>query len=293
MGMYRLSAAFLAPVLVSLTIIVWSGAVVASDEPPAQSDLAHIREIFSLGDFSKAAEEARKIDVPGAAALAARAALAEGDFDTDVKNRRDVFVAAERDARRAIARDPRDPEGHLYLALALGFLGRMDGSLTAHFAGYADEARTHIDLALALDPQSAWAYALDGGWNLEISRDGGLLGEHLYGASPEKGMASYRKALSLEPGNTAIAYQYALQLLAIGGATHRAEAHRVLARSLGTKPTDREDAVELLARYRAQRLKLAMDTHDELTLKFILREALGNFSGPRGGAAERLQRGHN
>ncbi len=292
MGMYRLLAAFLAPVLVSLAIVFWPSAAMASGETPAHSDLTSIREIFSQGDFSKAAEEARKTDAPGAAALAARAALAEGDFDSDMKDRRNVFVAAERDARRAIARDPDDPEGHLYLALALGFLGRMDGSLAAHFAGYADEARTHIDRALALDPQSAWAHALDGGWNLEISRDGGLLGEHLYGASPQKGMAAFRKALSLEPGNTAIAYQYALQLLALGGAGHCAEARRVLARSLKAASDHEEDAVELLARYRAQRLNVTLDTHDDLTLKFILRGALGSFSGPQGGAAERLQPGH-
>lgn len=293
MGMFRLFAVVLAPVFMSLAIGLWPGASMALSETPVHSDLAHIREIFSQGDFSKAAQEARKTDAPGAAALAARAALAEGDFDTDIKNRRAVFIAAEQDARRAIARDPNDPEGHLYLALALGFLGRMDGSLVAHFAGYADEARTHIDRALALDPQSAWAHALDGGWNLEISRDGGMLGEQLYGASREKGILAFRKALSLEPDNTAIAYQFALQLLALGSTQNSLEAQRVLAHALKAKPDDKEDVVELLARYRAQRLKLALDTHDEQTTKFILHQALGDFSGPQNGAAERLRSGHN
>ena len=167
--------------------------------------------------------------------MAARATLAEGDFNGTPATRRKLFIAAEADARRAIARDPQDPEGHLYLALALGFLGRVDGTLVAHFAGYADEARKEIDTALALDPQSAWAHALDGGWNLEISRDGGLIGEQMYGASPEKGIAAFRKALSLKPDNAAIAYQFALQLLAMGGAAHRAEAYHVLARSLEPK----------------------------------------------------------
>jgi tetratricopeptide (TPR) repeat protein len=238
------------------------------------------RAAFTRGDFVEAIAVARLVGTAQGAALAARAGLAQGDFIASPATRRSIFQQAEMDARLAIARDPQDPEGHLYLALALGFLGRLDGTLAAHFAGYAEEARQHIDRALALAPESAWAHALSGGWNLEIVRDGGMLGETLYGASLDKGIAAYRRALELEGGNTAIAYQYALQLLALGGAPHRAEALRELANALKTRPEDAapEDAVEVLARRRAQRLKLALDTHDDLTLKNILRVQLGEPS---------------
>ena len=290
MTMPRSVAAYLAVALLCLSVTFWARAVMAEVEtPPDLGSEIHpdlrieqIRKIFNEGEFARAAAEARQCDAPGADALAARAALSEGDFHGTPATRRKIFLAAEADARRAIARDPQDPEGHLYLALALGFLGRVDGTLVAHFAGYADEARREIDEALKLDPQSAWAHALDGGWNLEILRDGGVIGERIYGASPEKGIAAFRKALTLQPDNAAIAYQFALQLLAIGGVVHRAEAYRVLVRSLEPKE---ENAVERLARQRARRLKLTLDTHDDLAMKFILREALGSFSGAQGNAS--------
>jgi len=280
MTMSRALAVCLASAFLCLSVILRTGPAMAEPmqgevQAPSSVSIDHARELFENGDFARAAAEARQCDAPGAEALAARAALSEGDFHGTPATRRKIFLEGEADARRAIARDPRDPEGHLYLALALGFLGRVDGTLVAHFAGYADEARKEIDEALKLDPQSAWAHALDGGWNLEISRDGGLLGEQIYGASPEKGIAAFRKALALQPGNAAIAYQFALQLLALGGATYRAEALRVLVHSL--EPED-GNAVQRLARQRVRRLKLALDTHDDIAMKFILREALGTYS---------------
>jgi len=280
MTMPRAVAVYLASAFMCLSVILRAGPVMAEPmrgetQAPPSASLEQARELFENGDFERAAAMARQCDVPGADALAARATLSQGDFHGTPATRRKIFLEAEADARRAIARDPNDPEGHLYLALALGFLGRVDGTLVAHFAGYADEARKEIDEALKLDPQSAWAYALDGGWNLEIARDGGLLGEQMYGASPEKGIAAFRKALALQPGNAAIAYQFALQLLAMGGAAHRTEALRVLVRSL---EPEEENAVQRLARQRARRLKLALDTHDDIAMKFILREALGSYS---------------
>lgn len=271
--MFSLAAAFL--------LCAPAASADAAPQAPVSDVLQGIdaaRAAFTRGDFVEAIAAARLLGTAQGAALAARAGLAQGDFISSPSMRRSVFQQAEMDARLAITRDPQNPEGHLYLALALGFLGRMDGTLAAHFAGYAEEARQHIDRALALAPQSAWAHALSGGWNLEIVRDGGMLGETLYGASLDKGVAAYRRALELESGNTAIAYQYALQLLALGGAPHRAEALRELANALEPKP---EDAVEVLARRRAQRLKLALDTHDDVALKDILRTQLGEPSSDR------------
>lgn len=230
------------------------------------------RKAFDEGAFLDAANLARPLGTSEAAALAARAELAEGDFRAPRAAKRDNFKRAEEDARAAIERDPKNPEGHLYLALALGFLGRMDGSLAAHFAGYATEARRNIDMALALAPDSAWAHALSGGWNLEIVRDGGMLGESIYGASLEKGCADYARALELDPRNTAIAYQYALQLVAMGTASRWTEAMNILGSALDSEPGD---VLEALSRRRAQRLKLVLSTHDEAALKAIIRDQLG------------------
>lgn len=228
------------------------------------------------GEFREAAQMARGLGTSEGMALAARAVLAEGDYLAPRSSRRAAFEQAAQHARDAVALDPRNPEGHLYLAVALGFLGRIDGSIVAHFAGYADEARDHIDRALAIAPANPWANALLGGWHLEIVRNGGLLGESLYGASFEKGISAYKRALTLDAGNAAIAYQYALQLAAFGG-RHRVEARRVLAHALRSRPND---ASEILAYRRAEALMSVLDRRDEARLHGILRDRLGISAGP-------------
>lgn len=235
-------------------------------------ELDAARAAFTAGDFLNAARLAREGESADAYALAARAELAQGEFYAAPEDRRTLFADAEADARRAVALAPDRAEGHLYLAVALGFIGRLDGNIAAHFAGLAHDARSHIDRALALDPDNAWGHALDGGWNLEIVRGGGLIGETIYGASFDKGIAAYRRALELEPDNAAIAYQFSLQLLSTNAATYRDETYRALVRALKSKD---ESAVEKLARRRAQRLKLALDTKDMRVLRAILREGLG------------------
>ncbi|MDO8290216.1 MAG: hypothetical protein Q7T44_13450 [Parvibaculum sp.] len=255
-------------------LFLWLVFVQAAPVHAAELDAA--RAAFAAGDFLTAARLAREGESADAYALAARAELAQGDFSAAPQDRRALFVDAEADARRAVALAPDKAGGHLYLALALGFIGRLDGNIAAHFAGLAHDARSHIDRALVLDPNNAWGHALDGGWNLEIARGGGLIGETLYGASFDKGVAAYRRALKFEPQNTAIAYQFALQLLDANIFVHRDEAYRILVHAL--KPKD-EDAVERLARRRAQRLKIVLETRDTPTLKAILREGLGAGAG--------------
>lgn len=238
----------------------------------ASEGLEAALDACARGEFREAASLARELRTSEGMALAARAELAEGDFLAPRSSRRSDFEHAARDAREAVALDPQNPEGHLYLALALGFLGRLDGSVVAHFAGYAEEAREHIDQALALAPMNPWANALLGGWNLEIVRNGGAIGESLYGASVEKGIAAYRHALALDPGNAAIAYQYALQLVALGGDSRRAEARRALA---GVLESDPNDASKILAHRRNEQLRFALDMRDEARLRGILRDRLG------------------
>ena len=245
--------------------------------PAAEMGIAAARRAFAEGAFVQAAELAHTAGGAEGAALAARAELVYGDYLAPVSERYQNFIRAEADARRAIALAPGDPEGHLCLALALGLISREKGSLVAHFAGYAKEARLHIDLARRLAPGSAWGEALLGGWNLEIVRAGGIVGSLFYGASLEAGMAAYARAFARDPVNVSIAYQYAVQIVALGETPHRAEATRRLAVSL-----DRDvpaDALARLAHERAMRLMGALQARDDAAVRAIMRAELGTVDG--------------
>lgn len=224
------------------------------------SDLASARAAFDDGAFLRAAGVAREIGTAEGYTLAAHAEMARGDLiEEQDKTRLECYRAALADARKAVASAPGDPDAHLVLAIALGFVARGEGGLEAHMQGLGEEARRHIDIALKLAPDSPWAHAALGGWNLQIAYAGGSIGEAIYGASVKAGRRAYDHALRLDPGNTAIAYQYAVQLLGLDGDAYRRRAAELLDEVVAHRPAN---ALERLLRKSAANLKQALDQGD-------------------------------
>ncbi|MGX1197502.1 hypothetical protein [Parvibaculum sp. MBR-TMA-1.3b-4.2] len=221
------------------------------------SDLDAARAAFDDGAFSRAAGVAREIGTAEGYTLAAHAEMARGDLiEEKDKVRLECYRTALADARKAVAGAPDSPEAHLALAIALGFVARSEGGLEAHMQGLGEEARKHIDIALKLAPDSPWAHAALGGWNLQIAYAGGSIGEAIYGASVKAGQQAYERALSIDPGNISIAYQYAVQLLGLDGDAHRRRAAELLDMVVAHRPAN---AMERLLRQSAVNLKQALD----------------------------------
>ncbi|HUJ04340.1 MAG TPA: hypothetical protein VLW75_11925 [Rhizomicrobium sp.] len=167
---------------------------------------------------------------------------------------------AEDDARKAIAADPNLPEGHIYLAVTLGYEARVVGIVTAGARGYASEAKKELDIALASDPANYWALAALGGWNVEIVRNGGAsLANWIYGASIDDAMTRFHKAFALASGNLVLRYQYALSLAGYDLARYRSEVEASLARAQMDKP---RTAYESFAQGRAKELLDALKKND-------------------------------
>ncbi|MBU6299798.1 MAG: hypothetical protein KGJ79_10590 [Alphaproteobacteria bacterium] len=120
---------------------------------------------------------------------------------------------AESYARRAIAADPKFPDGQVYLAVALGLKEHIVGPLTARLHNYPSEAKGALDAALAADPNNAWTLAALGGWNIAIVHHaGGSLADWIYGATVKQGLADFAASFKAAPDNIVIRYQYALSL---------------------------------------------------------------------------------
>ena len=227
---------------------------------------------FANADFVEAATSARRATSAEGYAYAARAGLVYADFMAPRDERLDFVLKAEVDARRAIALEPELAEGHLQLAIALGFRGRMEGHMTAHFEGLGKDARTHLDYVIELEPNNPWAHALLGGWNLEIVDAGGFVGRTLYGASEEAGKAEYDRALELQPGHLVIIAQYALQLTALGGAQNRERASNLIAE---IKVPDQPDALSLLTLRRLRELDVALASDNETQIAQVVQAHKG------------------
>jgi len=187
---------------------------------PAYAETAE--RLYADGKYDESIKTALAENDAAGFATAARSELAE-----EASRERpclDCLERAESYARRAIAADPKLPDGQIYLAITLGLEGRIRGALVAKLNGYPGEAKEALDAALKSDPKNPWALAGLGGWNIEIVNHAGrVLGKLLYDASVEKGQALFQAAFKAAPDNISVRYQYALSLAGCDAETYRAE----------------------------------------------------------------------
>ncbi len=180
---------------------------------------------------------------------------------------------AESDARRAVALDPKLPDGHLLLAGALGYEGRIEGVMTARANGYPDQAKAQLDAALAAAPDNCLAIAAEGGWNIAIVSGGGkILARLIYGADLDTGLADFRKAFACAPDNLMLRYQYALTLGSYDPQRYRARIADALTRAITGKPVT---AFESFAQVRAKELLAALNANDMKNFAKLVRRDQG------------------
>ncbi len=256
---------------VAFILAVWFMTVSGASSSP---DLETARTIFAEGDFPRAAAEARSTQTAEGYAFAARAGLVHADLVAERADRLGFIEQAEEDARAAVAAAPDLAEGHLQLAVALGFKARLEGSLTAHAEGYADEARAHLEYVAAREPDNPWMLALLGGWHLEISDAGGFLGRSIYGAEVDAGLDAYDQALALMPDDLVIIYQCALQLAALGDEEYTVKAVALLQ---DAQLPEQPDALAVLTYERMQGLKQALATGNDAVIDHIVRKQKGEL----------------
>jgi tetratricopeptide (TPR) repeat protein len=137
---------------------------------------------------------------------AAHHAVDSGEFNPNEADRKRQFQAAEQYARRAVAANPNDAEGHFQLARAIGKNALSMG--TRDRIKYAGEVREHALAALKLDPKHAGANHVMGMWNAEVMRLSGFsrmvaknfLGGKIFSeASWDNALKYLEESVALEP----------------------------------------------------------------------------------------------
>jgi hypothetical protein len=146
----------------------------------AQTAADHI----AAGDSARAAlaaptalahyQEAIALDSTNYEALwkASREAVDLGEFEPDKAKQKEFFAEGERYARRAVAANSNDAEGHFNLARALGRVALSVGKKQR--VRYGKEVRAEALEALKHDSTHPGALHVLGRWNAEIMRLSGL-----------------------------------------------------------------------------------------------------------------------
>jgi len=239
--------------------------------PALQASAAEdAQSLYQSGKFGQAIAAAVALNTAPGFALAAHASLADAMMRSPCLP---CLQRAEEFARKAVAADPKLAEGHLYLAVSLGYQARIVGVVRARLGGYPEEARRNLDAALAADPANAQALAASGGWNIEIVRGGGaLLARWLYGASVGTGLDEFAAAFRAAPGNVVLRYQYALSLGGFDLRAYRNDVEDALTRAVTGTPSTAYDA---FAQSRARELLAALKRNDDAGFARLLKRDQG------------------
>jgi tetratricopeptide (TPR) repeat protein len=238
---------------------------------PAQAADNHVWQLYASGRYDEAIKAGEAQNNAAGLALAARAGLAAEMMRAQPCL--DCLRHVEADARRAVALDPRLPDGHIYLAAALGYEARIQGLIVARLKAYPDQAKTHLDAALAADPENCWALAALGGWHVEIVHSGGeTLAHWVYSASLDEGLSDFARAFACAPDNLVFRYQYALALGGYDAKHYRAEIEDALARAAAMKPAT---AYESFAQVRARELLSALRAKEMKAFAKLVRRDQG------------------
>lgn len=138
----------------------------------ALGDSSHLAmsPAFALAHYKAALE----VDSSSYEALwkASRDAVDLGEFEPNEDQRKAYFAEGERFARRAVAVNADDAEGHFVLARALGRVALSLGKKER--VSYAKEIRAQALEALKYDSLHAGALHVMGRWNAEIMRLSGF-----------------------------------------------------------------------------------------------------------------------
>ena len=215
----------------------------------APSENSALFSLYAQGRYEEAMRQGAAAGDAAGFAIAARAAMADAMMKPAPCL--ECLKRGEAYARRAIAADKDAPDGHIWLAAALGYEARIVGLVRARLDNDPAQARENLETALRLQPDNAYALAALGGWNVEVVRAGGkFLARRLYDASLEQGISLFDRAVHAAPRNVAVRYQIALSLAGFDR-THSGRVENELEAAIRAAP---ETAYEKFVQTRAGEL---------------------------------------
>ncbi len=206
---------------------------------------------FHAGRFPQAIKLGSALGGIGAVVANKAAAIYSLTMHRGTARRVDLLQTATGRGEASVEEFPEYANAHYMLALVLGRYSQDISILKAVTAGLATRVKDHLERTLALEPRHAEAHVALGLYHAElIGKLGGLAAALTYGASRDKAMEHFQRALKLAPGSPIVHIEYANGLLLLDSKNGRAQAEKLYAEAASCKPLD---AMEQLDAERAQR----------------------------------------
>lgn len=194
---------------------------------------------FHAGSFQKAIKLGSTLGALGAVVANKAAAIDSVNSRRNSSQRREQLEVAAKRGEASVEQLPGYANAHYMLALVLGRYSQDISIIKAVAAGVASRVRTHLERALELEPHHAEAHVALGLYHAELIRKLGSIAATLtYGASREKALEHFRRAVKLAPASPIVHIEYANGLMLLDPQGNRAQAATLYSQAAAFHPID-------------------------------------------------------
>ena len=164
---------------------------------------------FHAGDFQGATVLASQCGQLAHAAANKAAGIYASYLEPDEKRQQECYLSAVARAEAAIQYLPDDPNSHYFHAFNLGRYSQSISVIKALSQGIGGKIHTSLQNTLSLEPEHAEAHTAMGMYHAEIiNKVGKMIGKMTYGASVDKALKHFDRALELTPGSPIAHIEY-------------------------------------------------------------------------------------
>jgi tetratricopeptide (TPR) repeat protein len=224
----------------------WARLHAGDTEPlPKDDKVLAAWALFHAGEFQKATEAGLKAGGAGITVANKAQTIYATYLEKSEKTKLALFMEAAERAEAQIAEEPKNPNAHYFMALALGRYSQGISVAKALTQGLGGKVKNALETAIKLSPKHADAHIALGSFHAEvIDKVGSLLGR-TQGASKDTGLSLYKNALKLNPSSAVAMVEYANGLVMLEGDKKMKEATQLYEDAAACEPMDAMERLDV------------------------------------------------
>lgn len=218
----------------------WEALHRGDTEPlPDSDELQEAWRRFHAGDFAAAVKQADQVGLEAHAAANKASGIYADYLEEDEKTKIAIYQVGIERAEKAISAYPDDTNAHYFHAFLLGRYSQCISVTQALTQGLGGKIRESLEAALELSPNHAEAHTAMGLYHAEIiDKVGRMVGKLTYGASADKAMEHFERALEITPDAPIARIEYGNGLYLLFGDKRLDESNAAYEQAAAIKPID-------------------------------------------------------
>ncbi|RFF31967.1 hypothetical protein DZC52_02955 [Wenzhouxiangella sediminis] len=206
---------------------------------PDEAGILEAWRHFHAGDFAAAVDLAEEAGLAGHAVANKASGIYADYLEESEESKIAIYQAGIQRAEAAIAEWEDDANAHYFHAFLLGRYSQSISIAQALAQGIGGKVRESLENALSLSPEHAEAHTALGLYHAEIiNKVGKMVGKLTYGASADKALEHFERALELTPEAPIAHIEYGNGLYLLFGDKRLEESNAAYEKAAKIKPID-------------------------------------------------------